>query len=315
MLRIVFCGSPQFAAISLRYLLECPCELIGVVTMPDKKQGRGQKIKFNPVKTIALDNKIALFQPDKATDTNFLRNLAKLKPDLIVVVAYGKILRRQFLDIPKYGCVNLHSSYLPKYRGASPIHWALLNGDNETGVTTFLIDEGMDTGDIILRRRIPIEPDDTLGTLHDKLAYQGARLLWDTIVLFEKGMPPTYKQPEDGVSYSAKITPDLSIIDWRRSAYEIHNLVRALNPIPGARTTIPVHDKKQSIKIFKTSFSSAKPTVVPGVVVSVDKDSFSVACGDGILRVTEVQLAGKTIMSTATFLRGHAVTIGIKLGT
>lgn len=314
MLNIVFCGTPEFAATSLVYLLSCPCKIQAVVTMPDKKQGRGQIVKPNPVKRVALEQAIPVFQPEKATDPEFLKSLADLQPDLIAVVAYGKILRNQFITIPRYGCINLHSSYLPKYRGASPIQWALMNGDTQTGVTTFMIDEGMDTGNIILQKQVPIGDHDTFGILHDTLASEGARVLWETIQLFEQGIPELHKQPEEGVSYSQKITPELSIIDWNKPAQTIHNLIRAMNPVPGARSTMPIRGEYKSIKIFRTEIEKGCHTFPPGSVASVTKDSFAVVCADEALIVKELQIEGKALMATADFLRGHSLNPGVLLG-
>ncbi len=312
MLRVVFCGSPDFAAVSLRKLLESPCTVCAVVTMPDRKQGRGQTLKVNPVKAVALENNLEILQPDKATAPLFLAKLKQIQPDIILVVAYGKILRKSFIDIPKYCCVNLHASLLPNYRGAAPIHWALLRGDKETGVSTFVIDEGMDTGDIILDRKVTINPDDTLGSLYDKLAKKGALLLWDTVKLFESGMPSVLTQSGDNVFYAKKISREISSINWSRSSEEIHNLVRAMNPIPGASAVIDIRGKKKVIKLFKTSFSDESFSSANGEIVKIDKESFTVACGKGSLVVEELQMEGKKVMSTGAFLRGYLLKVGEK---
>lgn len=310
MLRVVFCGSPEFAAVSLRKLLKSPCTVSAVVTMPDRKQGRGQTLKVNPVKCVALENNLEILQPDKATDPSFLAKLKQMRPDIILVVAYGKILRKSFIKIPKYCCINLHSSLLPNYRGAAPIHWALLRGDKETGVSTFVIDEGMDTGDIILDQKVTIKSDDTLGTLYDNLAQKGAILLWDTVKLFESGMPPVRPQLGNNVFYAKKISREISCINWSRSSEEIHNLVRAMNPTPGASAFIDIRGKKKVIKLFKTSFSEENLSSANGEIVKVDKESFTVACGKGCLIVKELQMEGKKVMSTGDFLRGYLLKMG-----
>ena len=309
-LRIVYCGTPDFAATSLRYLLEKDCNVIAVVTMPDKKQGRGRQMRFSPVKELALEYELPLFQPDKATDPAFLSQMETLNPDLILVCAYGKILRQKFIDIPQFGCVNLHASLLPQYRGPSPIQYAILNGDTETGMTTFLIDEGMDSGDIILEQRVSIDPEDTTGTLHDKLADVGAQLLYDTVKLFEDPPVTMTPQADNGVFYTQKITPEMSCIDWNASARTVHNLVRAMNPAPGARTKI----NGKMLKIFVTQVVDQPHTLQPGQIVSVDGGQLCVACGEGQLCVSEVQLEGKSKISADAFLRGYQLQAGQQLG-
>jgi len=306
-LNIVFCGTPDFADTNLRYLIEHKCHISAVVTMPDRKQGRGQHIKFSPVKQTALDHNIPVFQPLKATDEDFLDELRKIKPDLVIAVAYGKILRRKFIDIPKFGCVNLHASLLPKYRGASPIHYALMNGDKETGVTTFIIDEGMDTGDIIFENRVPIDNEDTLGTLHDKLARVGAITLLKTIESIEAGKVFAYPQGDGKTVITGKINSKIATIDWGCDAEKIHNLVRAMNPVPGAKTTIKLGDKTKSIKILKTKVSDNKTGQAGGCVISVNKNNFTVACGTKAVKVLEVKLEGKSAMPSGEFLRGHPI--------
>ena len=304
-LNIIFCGTPEFADVNLRYLIDHDCHISAVVTMPDRKQGRGQHVKFSPVKQTAIENNIPVFQPLKATDKSFLDELKKIKPDLIIVVAYGKILRKNFIDIPKLGCVNLHASLLPKYRGASPIHYALLNGDKETGVTTFMIDEGMDTGDIIFESRVPIDTEDTLGTLHDKLARTGAITLLKTINAFETNKVFTYPQGDGETIVTKKITSEMTTINWNDNAEKIHNLVRAMNPVPGAKTTIRLGDQIKSIKILKTKVVPNKTAYINGCIVSVTKNHFTVACGEKALNILEVKLEGKSAMSCGEFLRGH----------
>lgn len=311
---IVYCGTPEFAAVSLRYLLEKDCNVIAVVTMPDRAQGRGRKIQFSPVKQLALDYEIPLFQPDKATDPDFLQQLESLKPDLVLVCAYGKILRRRFIDIPRYGCINLHASLLPRYRGPSPIQFAILNGDKETGVTTFMIDEGMDTGDIILERRITVSSDDTTGSLHDKLASAGAQVLYDTVRLCDTPPIPTYPQQGEAI-ITKKITPQMSVVDWSKPAGQIHNLIRAMNPVPGARTTLPASMGGRILKIFASQPADASCDAQPGKITHVEHDHFVVACGNGQLSIWNVQLEGKPRMTADKFLLGHQLIAGEMLGS
>jgi len=315
MLNLVFCGSPEFAAVSLEYLINHGRQISAVVTMPDKKTGRGMKVASNPVKEVALKHNIRVLQPQKATDEDFLSTLKNIAPDLIIVVAYGKILRKQFIDIPRLGCVNLHASLLPDYRGPSPIQASLLNGDSITGVTTFMIDEGMDTGDIILKRKVPILPCDNFGSLHDKLAHEGAKLLIETVSLFEKGIPPPMeKQPEGGSVYTTKITPEMTIIDWSKDAYEIRNLIRAFSPIPGARTHICLNGKRLLLKILSAQNIDVVGDFMPGEICAVGRDSFTIACDEGGIEALEVQLEGKQVMPSAQFLRGHRIECGMRLG-
>lgn len=311
MVKTVFCGSPEFAARSLKFLVDHHCPIVGVVTMPDKKQGRGQRIAFNPVKQVALAYDLPVLQPAKATDPQFLNALQVIEPELVVVVAYGKLLRPQFLEIPKYGCINLHASYLPQYRGASPIHQTLLNGDDVTGVTTFMINEEMDSGDMILRKKIPVAYDETLGSLHDKLAKSGAHLLLKTIELFDTGIPPLTPQQHDEATYTTKITPEMAIIDWEQPAETIRNQIRAFNPAPGARSTLPWRDQPTQLKIFNADVFAMQINIQPGTIIEVTPESIVVACGTDALKLNEVQLAGKKRMSTQDFLRGNPITAGI----
>ncbi|MDX9702121.1 MAG: methionyl-tRNA formyltransferase [Candidatus Auribacterota bacterium] len=308
--RIVFCGTPEFAAQSLKKLLDNDCDIIAVVTMPDKEQGRGRKLAFSPVKKLALDYELPIFQPLKATDPMFLDQLETLAPDLILVCAYGKILRKRFIGIPKFGCVNLHASLLPQYRGPSPIQFAILNGDEETGVTTFMIDEGMDSGDIILEQRVPIATDDTTGSLHDKLAEAGAQLLYDTVKLFDHPPVKTRPQPDEKVFYTTKITPEMSVINWNACARSVSNLIRAMNPAPGARTSY----RSQILKIFSAKPIETTHSGTPGQVLYVDPEHFTVACAEGQLHIREVQLEGKSRMPARLFLLGHRLDVGDYLG-
>ncbi|RJP59873.1 MAG: methionyl-tRNA formyltransferase [Candidatus Auribacter fodinae] len=313
MLNIVFCGSPEFAALSLDYLIEHKCAISAVVTMPDRQQGRGRKLMFNAVKETALRHQLPVLQPEKATDPVFLNDLRSLKPDLILVVAYGKILRPQFLAIPRYGCVNLHASYLPYYRGASPIHQALLNGDTETGITTFLINEGMDSGDMILREKIVIADDETLGTLHDKLADAGAKLLLDTVQAFSNGMPRLYPQDHSKATYTQKILPEMAEIDWAQPAEAIRNRIRAFDPAPGARTSIQIRNQHRILKLFCPKVIQKETTAAPGTIVDVTPHGLIIACGKNCIIVSQVQLEGKKRMPAEEFIRGYPDAAGIRL--
>ncbi|MCB1195569.1 methionyl-tRNA formyltransferase [bacterium] len=304
MIKTVFCGSPEFAAASLRYLTKQPINLCAVVTMPDKKTGRGQHIQYNPVKLAALEHNLLVLQPEKATDPSFLDTLRALKPDVIAVVAYGKILRPQFLSVPRYACINLHGSLLPKYRGPSPIHAALLNGDTITGLTTFVIQESVDSGPMILDTKVPIESNDTLGTLHDKLAHAGALLLAQTLLLFENGMPRITEQNHALATFTEKITPDMALIDWSQPAVTIRNKIRAFNPFPGAYTYMVINGKHKAVKLFSAQIVPAGFSPVSGSI-TVNENSFSIQCGTDALLITELQPEGKKRMHTDEFIRGY----------
>lgn len=301
-MRIVFMGTPDFAVPSLKQLIADGHEIAGVFTQPDKPKNRGMKLTPSPVKVVALEHEIPVYQPvslkgDEAYDT-----LAQLAPELIVVAAYGKILPKSILELPKYGCINVHSSLLPKYRGAAPINWAILNGDEETGVTIMYMAEGLDTGDIISQRATPIDPNETVESLHDRLAEIGAELLGETVFAIHAGTAQRIQQDDALSCYASMLSRELSPIDFSKSAREIHNQVRGLIPWPATTAEIA----GISFKIFAvevTQDTSEKPA---GTVLGADKNGINIVCGDGkILRILELQAPGKKRMRAVDYLRGH----------
>ncbi|MGB3959281.1 MAG: methionyl-tRNA formyltransferase, partial [bacterium] len=266
-MRILFMGTPEFALISLEKLIEAGEEVVGVITQPDRPRGRGRRVTASPVKAFAQEKAIPVYQPERLKDGEVLEKLAGFAPDLIVVVAYGKILPREVLELPPLGCINVHASLLPRYRGAAPIHWAIIRGEGVTGVTTMYIDEGMDTGDIILQEEVPILPEDNAGTLHDKLAHAGARLLLDTVARIKAGTAPRIPQPEEGVSYAPPLERTDEILDWNRPARQLWFQVRGLNPWPGAMT----YWQGEILKVWEVSPLKGDGDAAPGEIIAVDK--------------------------------------------
>lgn len=302
-------GTPDFAVPCLEKLIINKYDVVGVFTQPDKKKGRGQKFSFSPVKELAMKNNLTIFQPDSLKNTESFELLKGLNPELIVVVAYGKILPKNILDIPKYGCINVHGSLLPKYRGAAPIQFAIINGEEKTGVTTMFMDEGMDTGNMLLKAEIKIEDEDTSESLYSKLSKLGSELLIKTLDKLKKGELNPQKQNENDATYSKILTKEMGEIDWNTSAQTIHNLVRGLFPWPVAKTKL---DSK-TLKIFKTKvLNDLKGT--PGTVKSIDP--FVVYCGENTaLEILELQFDNRKRMKSSDFFRGYRVDISnIKLG-
>lgn len=305
-------GTPDFAAETLRALLDAGYSVVGVVTQPDKPVGRGGKVKFSSVKDVALANNLPVFQPKRVRRPEVIAELKALGADITVVVAFGQILSKEALAITPLGSINVHGSLLPRWRGAAPIHRAILTGDLETGVTTMWMDEGMDTGDMCLKAATPILPEDSVGTLHDRLAVIGAKLLVETLRQVEAGTAPRIAQPAEGVTYAAKLERADELIDWHRSAEEIFHQIRGLNPWPGAYTEGP----KGSLKLWRASvYDGRRGKGEPGAVVEViKKQGFVVATGDGFLLVEEVQPPGKGRMEAHAYVNGGGVAIGTKLG-
>ncbi|MBE0467790.1 MAG: methionyl-tRNA formyltransferase [Candidatus Desulforudis sp.] len=310
-MRLVFMGTPEFAVPPLHALVESGYPVTRVVTQPDRPRGRGKKLTPGPVKSYCLNRGLDVLQPAKITDPAFIELIRTLAADVIVVVAYGRILPPGLLTIPRLGCVNVHASLLPRYRGAAPVHWAVINGEPETGVTTMLMDEGLDTGDILLQERLPIGPDDNMGLVHDRLARLGAALLVKTLDRLERGrLEP---RPQDGTraTYAPPVGRKHELIDWTRPATEIKNLVRGLDPWPGAYTTLG--DKQ--LKIWRADVVYPDGTGEPGRVLSADAErGLVVQTGGGALRIHELQTAGRKRLSVAKFLRGHPLTAGGRLG-
>ena len=311
--RTIFFGTPSFAVPTLKGLLEGPDEVVAVVTQPDRKKGRGQRVAFSAVKEEALLNRtreILLFQPERVREETFQGNLRDLRPDLFVVAAYGQILPKSLLEIPRYGAVNVHASLLPKYRGAAPIAWAILKGERVTGVTIMRMDEGMDTGDILSQKEIPLEDEETAETLHDKLASLGAPLLLETVSRMKRGEVTPIRQDSSQVTYAPPLKKEDGRIDWRREAVEIDRQVRAFSPWPGAYTLV----EEQFLKIYRGEVRGEKPGGNVGKVLWVGMDFIEVGTGGGSFLIKEVQREGKKRMTIREFLAGHPVPVGTVFG-
>lgn len=323
-MRILFMGTPDFALESLKALYEANYDIVGVVTNIDKPKGRGMKLIASPVKEYALEKNLKIFQPQKVrNNVDFIEEIKKLNPDLICVVAYGKILPQELLDIPKQGCVNVHGSLLPQYRGAAPIQWAVLNGDKKTGITTMFMNAGMDTGDMLLKEEVQIGEDETTGELWDRLKVIGAKLLVETVKKIEDGTITRSPQPEDG-TMAPMLSKEIAKINWEdQSAKEIKNLVRGLNPIMGAYSHL--NDKK--IKFWKVQVLTEQELLdkfkdlqeykghlkgiqAGTVLFSDDKNGLFIKANDGILQVLEIQGENSKKMSINDFLRGNKIDIG-----
>lgn len=316
-MRLVFMGTPDFAVPSLEALIASKHNVIGVFTQPDRPAGRGKKLKASPVKTCALTHRLPVYQPERVKNPDAVVLLQALNPDAIVVVAYGQILSPEILQLPSYGCINVHASLLPAYRGAAPIQWAVMHGEKETGITTMLMDKGLDTGDMLCKARLPIPDDATGGEIHDRLALLGARLIIETLTGVEEGkLRPTSQQGES--SYAPLLKKEHEKVDWQRRAEEIHNQIRGLNPWPGAYTL----RRGEVLKLWRsrTDFTpspgaSARPGGYgAGTIVSVRDEGFVVRTGKGDLLVTEVQPAGKKAMGGKDFALGHHIQPGEILG-
>lgn len=306
---IVFMGTPDFAVPSLKKLIE-EFGVKAVFTQPDRPKGRGNRLAMSPVKEVALENNIPVFQPEKLkNDTEALQKLKDMKPDFIVVVAYGQILTKEVLDIPKYGCINLHGSLLPKYRGAAPIHWAIINGEKESGNTTMFMDVGLDTGDMLLKSKVEITDDMTAGELHDIMMEDGGELLVRTLKGLIDRSITREKQGETPTAYASMLDKNVSKINWNLSSHEIKNMIRGLNPWPIAYTQYD----KQNMKIFKAMVLNEECNHEPGYVIDVSKDGIKVACGKGILLIQEVQFPGGKSMKVGEYIKGHELKNGIIL--
>ena len=297
-------GTPDFAVPSLNALIDAGHEIVGVFTQPDKPKNRGMKLQAPPVKVCALDHDIPVFQPTKLRDGAALETIQGLAPALIVVAAYGRILPQEILDYPALGCINVHSSLLPKYRGSAPIHWAILNGDQESGVTIMHMALALDAGDIIAQSVTPIDPDETVETLHDRLAQMGAELLVETVGKIGDGTAVRTPQEEDKVTLAPMLSRALSPMDWNRPARELHNQVRGLIPWPAAVTEL----NGVRCKVFSTSVLEETTGKAPGAVIAADKKGLKIACGGGtVLQINELQADGGKRLKAADYLRGHPI--------
>lgn len=309
-MRIIFMGTPKESASVLQTLLDAKQEIVLVVTQPDRPKGRGLKVKPSAIKELSLKQGLPLEQPESVKDTTFIKILESLKPDIIVVAAYGKILPKAILSIPKHGCINVHASLLPKYRGAAPIQWALLKGESETGVTIFKLDELLDTGSIILQEKIKIEDEDNAGTLSKKLFKLGSELLLKAITFIEKGQATYTSQPAAQVSYAPSITKESGSLDFKKSAVEVHNRIRAMNPWPGAYTFYKGKRLKILLSDIKIS-NLATGAHSPGTIIDMVKNvGFIVATSKGHLLIKEVQPEGGKAMRAYDFIIGHKVKVG-----
>ena len=306
-MRIVFMGTPDFAVPSLQALIDAGHDVCAVYTQPDKPQGRKQILTAPPVKTLALEHDIPVFQPNTLKNEDEQARLRELAPEVIIVVAYGKLLPKAVLDIPPHGCINVHGSLLPRWRGAAPIQWAVIAGDEMAGVTTMQMAEGLDTGDMLLTYETKVGEKETAGELFDRLAQSGAELLTQTLVKLDEITP----RPQDDAQscYAHMLDKQIAVIDWSKSAHEIDCLIRGLNPWPIALTTL----SGERLKVFAAEKAAGNGE--PGTVLEADpKKGLTVACGEGALKLTEIQLVGGKRMKATDFLRGHAIEVGTKLG-
>ena len=306
-MRIVFMGTPDFAVPSLNALMGAGHEICGVFTQPEKPKNRGMKLQQSPVKERALALGLPVYQPVKMRDGEALSILQKLRPDLIAVAAYGKILPVDILELPRLGCVNVHSSLLPRYRGAAPINWAILNGDDETGVTIMNMAEGMDTGDILAQAKTPIDLSENAAQLFDRLADMGAGLLAETVKGLEAGTVQSVPQDEAKATHAPMLSRALSPLDWKNSARRLHDQVRGLYPWPAATAALD----GVRCKVLRTALSGEKTNKAPGTILQADKKGMKIACGDGgVLDILELQPDGKKAMAAAAFLLGHPIPAG-----
>ncbi len=305
-MRIVFMGTPDFAVPSLEALLSAGHEICGVFSQPDKPKGRGMKLHPTPVKVCAQSYDIPVYQPKTLRDGEGMGIITSLAPELIVVAAYGRLLPDEILNYPFLGCINVHASLLPRYRGAAPIQWAVLNGDAETGITIMDMVHDLDAGDIIVQSATPIDPDETTESLFRRLAGLGGGLLVDAVAALEAGIAKRTPQDQDQVTLAPMLRKDLSPMDWTHSARELHNQVRGLNPWPVAMTDVI---SGAPIKIYRTEVTGKETQARPGTIVSAGKDGIEIACGDGtLLRILELQATGGKRMSAAAYLLGHPIT-------
>ncbi|SCJ49230.1 Methionyl-tRNA formyltransferase [uncultured Clostridium sp.] len=307
-MKIVFMGTPEFAVPSLEKIIS-KYGVEAVFTQPDRPKGRGKKMAFSPVKEVAVKHDIKVFQPEKLKeDREAIEYLKELKPDFIIVVAFGQILTKEVLDIPSIGCINLHASLLPMYRGAAPLNWVVVNGEKVSGNTTMLMDVGLDTGDMLLKDEVEITENMTAGELHDKLMISGADLLIKTIDGMSKGEITPIKQ-EGETCYAKMLSKDTGKIDWSKSAKEIHNLIRGLNPWPIAHTTY----KDESMKIYESSILNENSSKDPGTIISVNKNGMKVNTTDGIILIKKIQFPNGKPLTIEQYINGKEIEIGTKL--
>lgn len=307
-MRIVFMGTPDFAVGSLQALCESgKHEILAVVTQPDRPKGRGNKLLQTPVKEYALAQGLTVYQPQKVKTPEFVELLHELQPELIVVAAFGQFLSKEILELPKYGCINVHASLLPKYRGAAPIQYAIIKGEKESGVTIMQMGIGMDTGAMLDKVVVPIEENTTMGELHDALREQGATLLLQVIDKIAAGTAVAEPQDNEQATYATLLDRSMEHIDWSKTAQEVHNLIRGFNPAPSTFTKLP---NGKSLKIWGSKMTDKSSAAAAGTVIETGKHSFFVACGEGVLEITEVQPESKKRMPAQVFLNGRGVQEG-----
>lgn len=307
-MRIVFMGTPDFAVGSLQALCESgKHEILAVVTQPDRPKGRGNKLLQTPVKEYALAQGLTVYQPQKVKTLEFVELLHGLQPELIVVAAFGQFLSKEILELPKYGCINVHASLLPKYRGAAPIQYAIIKGEKESGVTIMQMDIGMDTGAMLDKVVVPIAENTTMGELHDALREQGAALLLEVIDKIATGTAVAEPQDDAQATYATLLDRSMEHIDWSKTAQEVHNLIRGFNPAPSTFTKLP---NGKSLKIWGSKMTGKSSAAAAGTVIETGKHSFFVACGEGVLEITEVQPESKKRMPAQVFLNGRGVQEG-----
>lgn len=309
-MRVIFMGTPDFSVGALKALAENGYEIAGVVTQPDKPRGRGKASAMTPVKEAALELGLTVYQPARVREQSFMDTVRALNPDVIVVSAFGQIIPKALLELPRYGCVNIHASLLPKYRGAAPIQWAVMDGEPVSGVTIMQMDEDLDTGDMLAKTEVPLEPDETGGSLFDKLSRAGAELLIRTLPALEQGTLTPEKQPlESPTAYARMIRKEDGRIDWNLEAEAIERRIRGLNPWPSAYTELT----GKILKIWRAEVLPKESGQTPGTVTEAGKGGFCVQTGKGVLRLLEVQLEGKKRMDAQAFLRGFHAAPGMKL--
>ncbi|HOJ51048.1 MAG TPA: methionyl-tRNA formyltransferase [Syntrophales bacterium] len=308
--RLLFMGTPEFALPSLKALIDKGYPIVAVVTQPDKPQGRGKKLTPPPVKELALTHGLKVLQPEKVRDPAFLEAFKALNLDMVIVAAFGQILPPDLIHNPPYGCLNVHPSLLPRHRGPAPINWTLMRGDEVTGVTIMLMDEGVDTGPILLQRETPVEPDETFDRLHDRLARLGAELLIEAIELFVAGQITPRPQPLNGATYAPRLTKADALIDWSQGSEEIVRKIRGLSSTPGAFTYL----KGQIFKVYKATSQKETHPLPPGTIGSPAPEGLPVAAGDGWVYLKEVQLEGKKRLPIQDFLRGYRISLGEQVG-
>ena len=307
-MRIVFMGTPDFAVGSLQALCESgKHEILAVVTQPDRPKGRGNKLLQTPVKEYALEQGLTVYQPQKVKTPEFVELLHELQPEMIVVAAFGQFLSKEILELPKYGCINVHASLLPKYRGAAPIQYAIIKGEKESGVTIMQMDIGMDTGAMLDKVVVPIAENTTMGELHDAMREQGATLLLQVIDKIAAGTAVAEPQDDAQATYATLLDRSMEHIDWSKTAQEVHNLIRGFNPAPSTFTKLP---NGKSLKIWGSKMTDKSSAAAAGTVIETGKHSFFVACGEGVLEITEVQPESKKRMPAQVFLNGRGVQEG-----